>query len=172
MITSQRVEGEVLHNHGDFAEVATIGIEGIEEGLWLDTIQIHCEDTGDTPEQFQRRFPVGTTLSILTITEITKKELDLTETRSGAIMTTEELKQSVRSKLEAAIRAQRESWDAALEIEEITGYAGDIYAFVSETAGALEDDEAIPDDLVDELISSTSMPSVSPGSSSPTPRAQ
>ena len=28
-------------------------------------------------------------------------------------MTTEELQQSVRSKLEAAIRAQRESWDAA-----------------------------------------------------------
>src|SRR5271169_1514373 len=93
-----------------------------------------------------------------------------TKTHLGANMTTNELKQSVRSKLETAIRAQRESWDAALEIEEITGYARDIYAFVSETAGALEDDEAIPDDLVDELISSTSMPSVSPGSSSPTPR--
>jgi len=54
--------------------------------------------------------------------------------------------------LETAVRAQRESWDAALGIEEITGYDGDIYAFVAETAGGLKDDEAIPDDLVDELI--------------------
>ena len=72
-------------------------------------------------------------------------------------MTTTELRTSVRSKLEAAIRAQRESWDTALEIEEITGYAGDINAFVAETAGSLSDDEAIPDDLVDQLISSTSV---------------
>jgi len=49
------------------------------------------------------------------------------------------------------------------EIQEITGYAGDIYAFVAETAGALKDDEAIPDDLVDELISPTSMPKLPPG---------
>jgi len=68
-------------------------------------------------------------------------------------MTTDELRRSVRSKLEAAIRAQRESWEAALGIQEITGYVGDIYAFVSETAGALEDDEAIPDGLVDDLVS-------------------
>jgi hypothetical protein len=68
-------------------------------------------------------------------------------------MTTNELRKSVRSKLEAAIRAQRESWDTALEIEEITGYAGDIYAFVAETAGALKDDEPIPDDLVERLVS-------------------
>jgi hypothetical protein len=87
-------------------------------------------------------------------------------------MTANELRRSVRSKLEAAIRAQRESWDAALGIEEITGYAGDIYAFVAETAGALNDDEVIPDDLVDELISSTSMPKLSPGSTSQTPRVQ
>ena len=73
-------------------------------------------------------------------------------------MTTEELKQSVRSKLEVAIRTQRESWDAAREIEDITGYAGDIHAFVAETAGALKDDEAIPDGLVEEPISSTSVP--------------
>ena len=71
-------------------------------------------------------------------------------------MTTYELRKSVRAKLVAAIRAQRESWDAALEIQEITGYSGDIYAFVAETAGALKDDEAIPDDLVEEPISSTS----------------
>ena len=87
-------------------------------------------------------------------------------------MTTNELTRSVRSKLEAAIRAQRQSWDAALAIEEITGYAGDICAFVAETAGALKDDEAIPDDLVAELISSTSMPKFPPGSTSQTPRIQ
>jgi len=87
-------------------------------------------------------------------------------------MTTNELRQSVRSNLEAAIRAQRESWDVALGIEEITGYAGDIYAFVAETVGALNDDEAIPDDLVEELISFTSMPKLPPGPTSQTPRVQ
>ena len=61
----------------------------------------------------------------------------------------------MRSKLQAAIRAQRESWDAALGVEEITGYAGDIYAFVAETAGALDDDEAIPDDLVHDYVQIT-----------------
>ena len=85
-------------------------------------------------------------------------------------MTTNKLSRSVRSKLEAAIRAQRESWDAALEIQEITGYAGDIYAFVAEMAGAFEDDEAIPDDLVDELISSTSVPKLHPRPTSQTPK--
>ena len=87
-------------------------------------------------------------------------------------MNTNELRTSVRSKLEAAIRAQRESWDTALEIEEITGYAGDIHAFVAETAGALQDDERVPDDLVGELISSTSKHSSSPGPTSQSPRIQ
>jgi len=73
-------------------------------------------------------------------------------------MTADELRRSVRSKLEAAIRAQRESWEAGLEIQQTTGYSGDVYAFVAETAGALDDDEEIPDDLVDDLISSTSVP--------------
>jgi hypothetical protein len=71
MLTRKRVEGEVENNDGEFAEVPTYGIEGIEKGLHLETIQIHREDTDDTPQQFQKRFPVGTTLSILTITEIT-----------------------------------------------------------------------------------------------------
>jgi len=75
-------------------------------------------------------------------------------------MNTNELRRSVRSKLEAAIRAQRESWDTALEIAEITGYAGDIYAFIAETAGALKDDEPIPDDLVRRLVSPKSRLSV------------
>ena len=78
----------------------------------------------------------------------------------------------MRSKLEVAIRAQRESWDAALEIQTMTGYAGDIYAFVAETAGAFEDHEAIPDDLVDDMISSMRMPNLPPGPTSQTPRIQ
>jgi hypothetical protein len=71
MLTSKRVEGEVNYNDGSFAEVETYGIEGIEKNLLLETVQLHIEDTEDTPEQFQQRFPVGTTLSILTITEVT-----------------------------------------------------------------------------------------------------
>lgn len=70
MFTSKRVEGEVEYNNGQFAEVITIGIEGIEEGLLLHTIQIHRSDTDDTPEAFQRRFPVGMRLKILTSTAI------------------------------------------------------------------------------------------------------
>jgi hypothetical protein len=71
MIIRRRVEGDVQHNDGEFAEVLTFGKDGVEKGLALETIQIHREDTENTPEEFQRRFPVGTTLSILTITEIT-----------------------------------------------------------------------------------------------------
>jgi hypothetical protein len=67
-------------------------------------------------------------------------------------MTANELRTSVQSKLEAAIRAQRESWDTALEITDLTGYSGDIHAFVAETAGALEDAESIPNELVDPLV--------------------
>ncbi len=87
-------------------------------------------------------------------------------------MTTNELRRTVRSKLQAAIRAERESWEAALGVEEITGYAGDIYAFVAETAGALDDDEAIPDDsrrrtdLVHDYVQ------ITPGPTSKKPRVQ
>ena len=172
MNTRQRVEGEVQYNNGEFAEVLTFGIEGIEKDLALETIQIHCEDTGDTPEQFRQRFPVGTTLSILTITEITRNRVRRALQSNSGGPSSPELRRSVRSKLGAAIRAQRQSWDTALSIQEITGYAGDIYAFVAEMAGALKDDEAIPDDLVDDLISSASMPKLHPRPTSQTPRIQ
>ena len=59
MVTSKRVGGEVEYNDGEFAEVQTFGIEGIETDLLLETIQIHREDTEDTPEGFQSRFPIG-----------------------------------------------------------------------------------------------------------------
>jgi len=71
MLTTKRVEGRVEYNDGEFAEVQTIGIEGIEENLLLETIQIHRRDAQNSPEEFQRRFPVGTRLGILTTTEIT-----------------------------------------------------------------------------------------------------
>jgi hypothetical protein len=71
MHTSERVEGVVEYNDGEFAEVRTYGIEGIENGLLLETIQVHREDTEDMPEEFQRRFPVGMRLDIVTSTEIT-----------------------------------------------------------------------------------------------------
>ena len=37
MIITKKVAGEVDLNNGEFAEVQTIGVEGIEKNLWLDT---------------------------------------------------------------------------------------------------------------------------------------
>ena len=71
MVIRKKVEGRVLYNDGGFTEIQTNGIEGIEEGLLLNTIQTHREDTGDTTEEFQRRFPIGMWVDITTITEIT-----------------------------------------------------------------------------------------------------
>lgn len=71
MVVRKRVEGQVQQNDGEFAEAQTNGIEGIETNLVLGTIQIHREETDNTPEEFQRRFPVGKWLDVLTITEIT-----------------------------------------------------------------------------------------------------
>jgi hypothetical protein len=64
MLTSKRVEGEVEYNDGEFAEVLTFGIEGIDKDLLLETIQLHREDTADTPEEFQHRFAIGMRLGI------------------------------------------------------------------------------------------------------------
>ena len=71
MIIRKRVDGEVQYNDGNFVEIMTIGIEGIEEGLSLDAFQIHRCETENTPKEFQNRFPVGMRLGILTVTEIT-----------------------------------------------------------------------------------------------------
>jgi hypothetical protein len=70
MHTSKRIEGQVEYNDGEFAEVLTYGIEGIEKNLHMEEIQLHRDYTEDTPQQFQQRFPVGTRLSIVTTTEI------------------------------------------------------------------------------------------------------
>ena len=59
VVVRKKVEGRVQYNDGEFVEVQTVGIEGIEKDLLLETIQIHCEDTNDTPDEFERRFPVG-----------------------------------------------------------------------------------------------------------------
>ena len=85
MIVTKRVEGEVEFNDGEFAEVQTYGIEGIEKDLLLQTVQIHREDTDNTCDEFQNRFSVGTVLEITTTTEFTIKEpgLDWQDLRTG-----------------------------------------------------------------------------------------
>ena len=47
-ISRKRVHGEVEHNDGEFAEIQTVGIEGIEKDLLLETIQVHRCDTDDS----------------------------------------------------------------------------------------------------------------------------
>ena len=88
MATRKRVEGEVEHNDGEFAEIQTIGIEGIEKDLLLETIQIHRGDSQDTPEEFRHRFPVGMRLVVLTITEVTKKRVRSTSQTNSALPVT------------------------------------------------------------------------------------
>jgi hypothetical protein len=83
MVIRKKVEGRVDHNDGEFAEVQTIGIEGIEKDLWLGTFQIHREDTRDTPDEFQRRFPVGKWLDILTTTDITALAAEFSSQNDG-----------------------------------------------------------------------------------------
>lgn len=68
-------------------------------------------------------------------------------------MTLAEKRSTVRHHLEAAVRSQRESWDASLAIQDITGdHNRDIVALASEVSGALTDDEPIPQEIVDSLI--------------------
>jgi len=71
MVVRKRVAGVVEHNDGEFSVVQTVGIEEPEKGLLLEEVQFHREDTEDTPEEFERRFPVGMWLDITTTTEIT-----------------------------------------------------------------------------------------------------
>jgi len=80
MIIRNRVEGEIVYNDGRFAEVEIYGTKGADEGLLLETIQFHVEDTSDTREEFQQRFRVGTWWNISTSTEITPLPADLPET--------------------------------------------------------------------------------------------
>jgi len=67
----KRVAGVVEHKDGEFSRVQTVGIEGPEKDLFLEEVWFHREHTEDTPEEFQRRLPVGMWLDITTTTEIT-----------------------------------------------------------------------------------------------------
>jgi hypothetical protein len=58
MIIRKRTEGKILYNDGEFAEVQLVGIEGDEEDLLLETIQIHRCDGDDLPQEFRCRFQV------------------------------------------------------------------------------------------------------------------
>ena len=78
--TSKAVGGEVQYNDGEYAEVQTYGIEGNEKDLLLETIQIHRCDTEDTPEEFQRSFPVGSELDIKTDSVITAQQATVERT--------------------------------------------------------------------------------------------
>jgi hypothetical protein len=49
------VRGVVEYNDGEFAEIQTVGIEGIEKALLLCKIQLHREDTDDSRQEFQSR---------------------------------------------------------------------------------------------------------------------
>jgi hypothetical protein len=74
LISNKRVQGEVRHNDGFFAVIQTVGIEGIEENLLLETIQVHVEDFDLSCEQFLERFPVGTWLDIRTTVAVAKMD--------------------------------------------------------------------------------------------------
>jgi hypothetical protein len=52
----------------------------------LGTIQIHREDTSDTSEEFEHRFPVGMWLDIVTTTEITPESNTDEFAETGASM--------------------------------------------------------------------------------------
>ena len=57
MIITKEVEGEVDSNDGEFAEINTIGIEGIEDGRWLGTMQIRRIKHGGHAEGFSAETP-------------------------------------------------------------------------------------------------------------------
>ena len=74
MIIRKQVAGEVEYNEGEFAEIQTVGTEGIDKDLFLDRFQIDRSDTRDTPKAFKRRLPVGMWLDITTTIEVSPKK--------------------------------------------------------------------------------------------------
>jgi hypothetical protein len=54
-----------VHDDGELAEIQTVGIEGIEKNLLLETIQMHWGDNSYSCEHFQDKLPVGARLDIL-----------------------------------------------------------------------------------------------------------
>jgi hypothetical protein len=49
MVIRKRVAGLIEYNDGEFADVQIVGIEGLEKGLLLERVQLHREDTEDSP---------------------------------------------------------------------------------------------------------------------------
>jgi hypothetical protein len=45
IVSQKRVHGEVESNEGEVAEIQTVGVDGIEKDLLLETIQLHRGDT-------------------------------------------------------------------------------------------------------------------------------
>ena len=77
MMIREWLTGEIQHNDGELAEIQTVGTEGVEKDLILDTIQVHRSERIDTPERFQQRFPVGMCLDIRkTVEFVPHKALD------------------------------------------------------------------------------------------------
>jgi hypothetical protein len=67
---NKKLRGPVEYNDGAFAEVQTLGVEGIEKNLLLATIQINRCEVGDAPEEFRHNFQVGMWLEVSATTEI------------------------------------------------------------------------------------------------------
>jgi hypothetical protein len=87
MVNTRKVMGEVVYNNGEFAEIETFGVDGIETGLILETIQISRDDTNDGTKEFRRKFRVGVLLDITTTVEIkptSKTPRDLEELSDAA----------------------------------------------------------------------------------------
>jgi hypothetical protein len=74
IISQKRVHGEVEYNDGEFAEIQTVGIDGMEKDLLLEAMQVHGEDTNYSCEHFQQKLPVGSWLDICTTIEVTALE--------------------------------------------------------------------------------------------------
>jgi len=89
MMIRKRLAGEVQYNDGQFIEIQTVGTEGIEKSLLIETIQVDRSETTDTPEQFQRRFPIGMWLEICTTMELRSHHAPDAElcTAPGLLMT-------------------------------------------------------------------------------------
>jgi hypothetical protein len=83
IVSQNRVNGEVEYNDGDFAEIQTVGIEGIEKDLLLETIQVHRDNTSYTCEQFQDKLPVGSWLNICTTIEVTTLDSNTADFAEG-----------------------------------------------------------------------------------------
>jgi hypothetical protein len=89
LICRKQVNGEVELNDGEFADIQTVGIEGIEKDLLLQTIQVHRGDTGYSCEQFQEELPVGSWLKICTTIEMTRLDSDTDDFDQGGKATGE-----------------------------------------------------------------------------------